>query len=464
MAAVEKFDYLIVGGGKGGKSLAMALGPAGKKVALVEEGQIGGTCINVACIPTKTMVASAKLLHHVNHGDQFGLSVKNGGEQIKGVIDRKRRVVKGMVDTHKLLFGSTPNMQFILGIAKFVDHKVVEVSTIDGGTRRLTADRIVINTGSAPMVPNTPGLAEAGYLTNASIMELEELPSHLCIVGGGYIALEFAQIFRRLGSDVTVLLRTERFLPKEDEDIAAAIKEVLEKEGIRFVSGVDVTSVSRTGKIAKLALKKGDTEETLECSHILVATGRVSNNEKLHPEMTGVRLDKRGYIEVSEYLETSAEDIWAIGDCNGGPHFTHVSWDDYRILRDLFLHNIKRSTKGRLVPYTLFVDPELGRVGLTEQDARKAGREILIAKMPAAKVPRATTAGETRGVLKAVIDKNSKQILGCSIFAHEGGEIMSVVQAGMLGNLTYEQMRDAIWTHPTMAESLNLLLTNVVDG
>jgi pyruvate/2-oxoglutarate dehydrogenase complex dihydrolipoamide dehydrogenase (E3) component len=461
VAAVEHFEYLIVGGGKGGKSLAMALGPAGKKVALVEEGQIGGTCINVACIPTKTMVASAKLLHHVQHGEQFGLSVSDEGNQIKGVIDRKRRVVKGMVDTHKQLFSSTPNMEFILGMANFVDHKVVEVKTVDGGTRKLTADRIVINTGSAPMVPHTPGLAEAGYLTNASIMELEELPAHLCIVGGGYIALEFAQIFRRLGSQITVLLRTDRFLPKEDHDIAAAIKEVLEKEDVRFMSGVEVSSVSREGKTARLVLKRGDVEEALECSHILVATGRVSNNEKLHPECTGVRLDKRGYIEVSEYLETSAEDIWAIGDCNGGPHFTHVSWDDYRILRDLFLYGKKRSTKGRLIPYTLFVDPELGRVGLTEQDARKAGIEILIAKMAAAKIPRATTSGETRGILKAVIEKQTGHILGCSIFAHEGGEIMSVVQAAMLGNLTYEQVRDTIWTHPTMAESLNLLFANV---
>ncbi len=465
MAAVEHFDYLIVGGGKGGKSLAMVLGPAGHKVALVEEGQIGGTCINVACIPTKTMVASAKLLHHVQHADQFGLALNDGGNHIKGVIERKRRVVKGMVDTHKQLFSSTQNMEFILGTAKFIDHKVIEVDTADGGKRQIAAERIVINTGSSPMVPNVAGLTESGYLTNASIMELEELPSRLVIVGGGYIALEFAQIFRRLGSEVTVLLRTDRFLPKEDEDIAASIKDVLEKEGVEFISGVELSSVSRIGKTTKLTLKKGDSgempEETLECSHILVATGRVSNNAKLAPEATGVKLDKRGYVEVSEYLETSAADIWAIGDCNGGPHFTHVSWDDFRILRDLFLHNKKRSTKGRLVPYTLFVDPELGRVGLTEAEARKAGHDVLIAKMPAAKIPRATTSGETRGVLKAVIDKNDGHILGCSIFAHEGGEIMSVVQMAMIGNLTYEQVRDTIWTHPTMAESLNLLFANV---
>lgn len=461
MAAAEHFDYLIVGGGKGGKSLAMVLGPAGHKVALVEEGQIGGTCINVACIPTKTMVASAKLLHHAHHADQFGLALKDGGDQLKGVIERKRRVVKGMVDTHKQLFSSTPNMEFILGTARFIDHKVVEVVTADGGKRQLTAERIIINTGSSPMLPNVPGLAEAGYLTNASIMELEVLPSHLVIVGVGYIALEFAQIFRRLGSEVSVLLRTDRFLPKEDEDIAAAIKEVLEKEGVRFIASVELSSASRSGKTTKLVLKKGDAEEALECSHVLVATGRVSNNVKLAPEATGVKLDKRGYIEVSEYLETTAEDIWAIGDCNGGPHFTHVSWDDFRILRDLFLHKKKRSTKGRLVPYTLFVDPELGRVGMTEAEARKAGHDVLIAKMPAAKIPRATTSGETRGMLKAVIDKNTGQILGCSIFAHEGGEIMSVVQMAMLGNLTYEQVRDTILTHPTMAESLNLLFANV---
>jgi len=461
VAAVESFDYLIIGGGKGGKSLAMALGPAGKRVAMVEEGQIGGTCINVACIPTKTMVASAKLLHHAHNSASFGLNLNEGGEQLKGVVERKRRVVKGMVDAHVQLFGTTPNLEFILGTAKFVDHKVVEVTTSEGMTRRLTGERIVINTGSRPMLPDVPGLEETGYLTNAGIMEIEELPEHLAIIGGGYIALEFAQIFRRLGSKVTCLLRTDRFLPREDEDIAAAIKDVLEKEGIVFTSGVEITSASRSGKIARLDLKKTSGTETLECSHILVATGRVSNNEKLAPEATGVKLDKRGYIEVSEYLETSAADIWAIGDCNGGPHFTHVSWDDFRILRDLFLHGKRRSTKGRLVPYTLFVDPELGRVGLTEAEARKAGHEIMIAKLPAAKVPRATTAGETRGLLKAVIDKKTGQILGCSIFAHEGGEIMSVVQMAMVGGLTFEQVRDTIWTHPTMAESLNILLASL---
>ncbi|MBA3858997.1 MAG: hypothetical protein C0507_18990, partial [Cyanobacteria bacterium PR.3.49] len=242
MAAIERFDYLIIGGGKGGKSLAMALGPAGKKVAMVEEGQIGGTCINVACIPTKTMVASAKLLHHVQHGDNFGLSLSGGGDQLKSVVERKRRVVKGMVDTHKQMFGNTPNLDFILGTARFVDHKVVEVTSSDGTKRLLTGDRIVINTGSKPMLPSIPGLEETGFLTNASIMELEQQPEHLAIVGGGYIALEFAQIFLRLGSKVTVLLRTDRFLPREDEDIAGAIKEVLEEEGVRFISGVEISS------------------------------------------------------------------------------------------------------------------------------------------------------------------------------------------------------------------------------
>lgn len=458
---VEHFDDMIIGGGKGGKSLAMALGPAGRKVALIEEGQIGGTCINVACIPTKTLVASTKLLQHIHDANHFGVSAQAGSDQIAGVIQRKRRVVQGMVDAHKQLFHNTPNMEFILGVAKFVDHKIVEVETANGAIRKLTAERIVINTGSRPMVPDVPGLVEAGYLTNTSIMELEKLPQHLAIIGGGYIALEFAQIFRRLGSEVTVFIRSGRFLPREDEDIATAIKEVLEQEGIRFISEVEILNASRMGKTAKLALKRNGIDEQFECSDILVATGRVSNNERLAPEATGVRVDRRGYIEVSDFLETTAEDIWAIGDCNGGPHFTHVSWDDYRILRDLFLFGKRRSTKGRLVPYTLFVDPELGRVGLTEAEAMKAGYEIAVAKIPAAKVPRAVTAGETRGLIKAVVDKPSGKILGCSVFANEGGEVMSVVQASMLGGLTYEQVRDTIWTHPTMAESLNLLFSNL---
>ncbi|MBC7999136.1 MAG: mercuric reductase [Leptolyngbya sp.] len=461
MVNLEKFDDLVIGGGKGGKSLAMALGPAGHRVALIEQGQIGGTCINVACIPTKTLVASAKVFHDAKNSEHFGLKLSADDSNFKGVIERKRRIVKGMVDAHHLLFSSTANMEFILGTAKFVDYKILEIDTAGGEKRLVTGERIFINTGSRTMIPNILGLAETGYLTSTSVMELESLPTHLAIVGGGYIALEFAQIFRRFGSEVTVIQRSEKFLPREDEDIAAAIKAVLEDEGIKFISDVEIISAAREVNSVTLQLNQNGRTFDLEASEILIATGRVSNNEMLQPEASGVKVDRRGYIEVSEYLETSAEGIWAIGDCNGGPHFTHTSWDDFRILRDNILFNKKRSTKNRLIPYTLFIDPELGRVGMTEAEARKAGYEILVATLPAAKIPRANTVGDTRGLLKAVIDKSSELILGCSIFAHEGGEVMSVVQMAIIAQVPYTQVRDTVWTHPTMAESLNLLFANV---
>ena len=462
MSALERYDDIILGGGKGGKSLAMALGPAGHKVAMIERGQIGGTCINVACIPTKTMVASTKVLENARRAHRYGLNLGIKSPSLTAVLARKRSVVEGMVATHWDLFKNTENLDFILGTARFVDEKTIEIELPDGKSRRLTAHRIFINTGSKTQVPPTPGLAEAGYLTSTTIMELDTLPDHLIIIGGGYISLEFAQIFCRLGSRVTILERSGRFLRREDEDIAATVKEILEDEGIRIVMNAEVASVARHGKnsvVLNLQTTAGQTQ--IEGSHLLVAVGRVSNNEGLNLQAAGVATDARGYIQVNERLETSVPGIWAIGDCNGGPHFTHVSWDDFRIIRDNLLHGTNRTTTGRIVPYTLFIDPELGRVGMTEEEAHAKGHTVRIAKLPAVKVPRANTSGETRGLLKAVVDAKTKQILGCAIFAHEGGEVMSVVQVAMLAGLPYTALRDAIFTHPTMAESLNLLFATL---
>lgn len=461
MAAVEHFDDIILGGGKGGKSLAMALGPAGHKVALIERGQIGGTCINVACIPTKTMVASAKLIHAAKHADSFGVRLQEAAPSLAGVLERKRRVVQGMIDTHKTLFSSTANMEFILGTGKFVSPKEIEVAIESGGTRTLAADRIYINSGSRTAIPNIPGLSDVPFLTSTSLMELTEQPSHLVIIGAGYIALEFAQVFARLGSRVTVLMRGERFLPREDEDIAEAVKRLLEKDGVIFKTVKSYDSVEKTG--GGIAIKVGTEAgaETISCSHLMVAIGRTPNTKDLNLSVAGVNTDDRGNIVVDEKLQTSADSIWAIGDCNGGPLFTHASWDDYRIIRDNVLHNAGRSTTDRIMPYTLFVDPELGRVGLTEQDARKKGLDILVAKIPASKVPRAVTSGEPEGLLKAVVDKQTKQILGCSLLCHSAGEVMSVVQMAMIGKVTYPQVANTIFTHPTMAESLNLLFATL---
>lgn len=454
----EDFDDVILGGGKGGKSLAMALADAGHQVALIEQGQIGGTCINVACIPTKTMVASAKVIELAGRADEFGVSLPAAGAGIAGVVDRKRRVVGRMVDAHWKLFTGTPGMTFLLGTGKFLGDRTIEVEFEDGATRVVRGRRVYINTGSHTTIPPIPGLDTVDYLTSTSVMELSELPTRLAIVGAGYIALEFAQVFRRLGSDVVVVGRGDRFLPNEDRDIADAVRKVLQEDGIEFLDDVETTGVAPG---IELSYTRGGKPATLTCSHLLLAVGRTPNTKGLGLDAAGVDVGPRGGIVVNDRLETTAEGVYAIGDCNGGPLFTHVSWDDYRILLANVLHDAERSTAGRLVPYTLFIDPELGRVGLTEEHALAQGYDIIVATLPAAKIPRANTAGETKGVLKAVIDRETDQILGCSLFCHSAGEVMSVVQMAMLGRVPYTAVRDTIFTHPTMAESLNLLFAGI---
>ena len=458
---IAEFDDVILGGGKGGKSLAMALANAGRQVVLIEKGQIGGTCINVACIPTKTMVASAKLIEMASRADEFGVALPAAESSIAGVVERKRRVVGGMVDTHWKLFTTTPNMTFLLGTGKFVGDRTIEVTVGDGSSSVVRGRRVYINTGSRTTIPPIPGLDTVDFLTSTSVMELEELPTRLAIVGAGYIALEFAQVFRRLGSDVVVIGRGDRFLPKEDPDIAAEIRTVLEADGIEFLDDAETIAVAATPTGVELSYSSKGEPGTLNCSHLLLAVGRTPNTAGLGLEAAGVELGSGGGIVVNDRLETTAADVYALGDCNGGPLFTHVSWDDYRVLLANVLHDAGRSTSGRLVPYTLFIDPELGRVGLTEERAVAEGYDVVVAKLPAAKIPRANTAGETRGVLKAVIDRETGQILGCSLFCHSAGEIMSVVQMAMLGKVPYTEVRDTIFTHPTMAESLNLLFAGL---
>lgn len=458
---VEQFDDVVLGGGKGGKSLALALAHAGHKVALIERGQIGGTCINVACIPTKTMVASAKLIELAGRAGDFGVTLPEARPSIAGVIARKRRVVGAMVDTHRALFTGTPNLTFLLGVGAFVADRTIDV-VVEGGSRRtVRGERVYINTGSHPAIPPIPGLDSVAYLTSTSVMEVTEVPTRLAIVGAGYIALEFAQVFRRLGSAVTVIQRGSRFLPQEDPDIALAVRNILQGEGIEFLDDADPTAVAATGDGIAISYVTGGRQQSLRCSHLMVAIGRSPSTAGLDLEAAGVQINGRGAIVVDERLRTSAEHVFALGDCNGGPLFTHVSWDDYRIVLANVLHDADRTTTGRLVPYTLFIDPELGRVGLTEEQARAAGHEVAVAALPAARVPRANTAGETEGLLKAVVDRRTGQILGCSLLCHSAGEVMSVVQMAMLGKVPYPQVRDTIFAHPTMSESLNLLFATL---
>lgn len=454
---VEQFDDVVLGGGKGGKSLALALAKTGHSVALIERGQIGGSCINVACIPTKTMVASAKVVKLARRAADYGYPLTPPPTTLAPVIERKRRVVSGMVDTHWKLFTTTPNLTFLLGDGVFVGDRTIEVAMTDGPTRIIRGARVYINTGSHTTVPPVPGLDTVDYLTSTSIMELEVLPDRLAIIGGGYIALEFAQLFRRLGSEVVVIQRGDRFLPNEDRDIADEIRKVLEEDGIEFLDNADTDSVRPGPQGIEVHHTRNGVGATLHCSHLLVAVGRTPNTAGLGLDAAGVQVDPKGAITVNDRLETTAANVYAMGDCNGGPLFTHVSWDDYRILLANVLHGAGRSTAGRLVPYTLFIDPELGRVGLTEEQALAQAYDVAVVTLPASKVPRANTAGETKGLLKAVVDRNTKQILGCSLFCHEAGEVASVVQMAMIAGLTYPQVRDTIFTHPTMAESLNLL-------
>ena len=454
---VEQFDDVVLGGGKGGKSLAMALAKAGHSVALIEKGQIGGSCINVACIPTKTMVASAKVVELARRAGDYGYPLTPPQAALAPVIERKRRVVSGMVDTHWTLFTSTPNMTFLLGDGVFVGDRTIEVAMTDGSQRVIRGERVYINTGSHTTIPPIPGLDTVDYLTSTSVMELEELPAKLAIIGGGYIALEFAQVFRRLGSEVVVIQRGERFLPNEDRDIANEIRKVLAEDGIEFLDNAETDSVRPGPQGIEVRCSRNGVPTDLHCSHLMVAVGRTPNTSGLGLDAAGVQVNPRGAITVNDRLETTAANVYAMGDCNGGQLFTHVSWDDYRILLANVLHGAGRSTTGRLVPYTLFIDPELGRVGLTEEQALAQGYDVSVVALPAGKVPRANTAGETKGMLKAVIDRKTDQILGCSLFCHEAGEVASVVQMAMIGRVPYQQVRDTIFTHPTMAEALNLL-------
>jgi pyruvate/2-oxoglutarate dehydrogenase complex dihydrolipoamide dehydrogenase (E3) component len=458
--ATEHFQLAVVGGGKAGKTLAGDLATAGQRVVMVERGMIGGSCINVACIPTKTVVRSAKVADLARHAADYGVRAEFHGVDPLGVRQRKRIVVNSMVDLNRKKFEQS-GMSLLLGDARFTAPKTIEVRLTDGTLRTLTADKIVINTGTRPSMPPVTGLSEAAPLTSESILELDRLPEHLIILGAGYIGLEFAQIYRRFGSRVTVIERGHCFLPREDADVAEAVLGILRDEGVDIRLATEVNRVSgRSGAGIHLDLTTPKGQETLDGSDLLAAVGRVPNTEALNLKAAGVQVDARGFVSVNERLETSVPGIWAVGDVNGGPQFTHISLDDYRILKANWSGG-SRTTRDRLVPYTLFIDPELGRVGLTEEEARARGWNVRVARLPVAAVPRARTMTETRGLLKAVVDAASQRILGVTILAPEGGEVMAVAQIAMQAGMPYTALRDTVFAHPTMSEALNDLFARV---
>ncbi|MHC0068292.1 mercuric reductase [Nostoc sp. UIC 10890] len=459
----QHYDDIIIGCGKAGKTLAPALVADGRKTALVERSfnMIGGGCINIACIPTKTMVASANIANTVRKSAAYGVQSNTLTVNLAEVIQRKRAVVQGMREMNLHNLETALGHELIIGTARFVAPKTIAVTTTEGNNRLLTAERFFINTGTRPLIPSIPGLTEAGFLTSESIMELEHLPEHLIVLGSGYIGLEFAQMFRRFGSGVTVIGQNEQILSQQDPDIAIAVQRLLEKDGIEFLLKAKVLRVDRTGNETILQIQVGDREISLQGSHLLVAVGRAPNTESLNLAAAGVATDTRGFIQVSDRLETNIPGIWALGDINGGPQYTHISLDDYRIIKANLIDGGDRSTRDRLVPSCLFIDPELAHVGLTETEAQQQGYAIRVAKVDASAVPRARTLGQTDGLLKAIVDADTGRILGCSLLCHEAGEVISTVQMVMQAQMPYTVLRDGILTHPTMTEGLNILFSKL---
>jgi probable pyridine nucleotide-disulfide oxidoreductase len=459
MPAIENYEVLIVGGGKAGKTLAADLGRAGKQVALVERGMIGGTCINVGCIPTKALVKSAKVAELTARAREFGIHLENWKANMADVLAHKRAVVEGMVGLNWNNLHCALGDRFILGDARFVAPRTISVRPADGGPeRQFQGDKVFINLGAKTSLPEIPGLLDAQPLTSQSALELDRLPRHLLILGGGYIGVELGQAFRRFGAAVTIVQHGAHLLSTEDPDVSEAIEAAFKEDGIDVVLNADVDSVTgRSNGHVSLKLLTSAGERTIEGSDLLIAAGRKPMTDGIGLDLAGVELDPRGFIRVNDRLETSAPGTWALGDCAGSPQQTHVSLDDYRIVKANVFGNGGRRTTDRLIPHTVFIDPELGRVGLSERDARSQGLQIKVAKIPTKVIPRAQTLSETRGFLKAVIDAQSDQILGFTMFGAEAGEVTAVVQMAMLGRLPYTALRDGLLAHPTMAEGLNYL-------
>jgi pyruvate/2-oxoglutarate dehydrogenase complex dihydrolipoamide dehydrogenase (E3) component len=460
MSQPKAYEDLVLGSGAGGKLLSWHLGRSGRRVAVVERRYIGGSCPNINCLPTKNEIWSAKVADFLHHAGQFGIVTGSASIDMVKVRQRKREMVEGLVAVHLELYKKSGS-ELILGEARFVAPKTLEVRLQKGGTITLTGERIFLNLGTRSTIPGVAGLADARPLTNIEALELDRLPAHLIVLGGGYVGLEFAQAYRRFGSQVTVVERGPQVAGREDSDVAEAVGQLLRDEEIEVLLSAEMLQVEgRSGEKVRLRLRTPQGEKLIEGSDILVATGRTPNTAGIGLDTIGVRLDPHGYVQVNERLETTAKDVWAIGECAGSPQFTHASVDDFRVIRDN-LAGGKRTTRDRLMPFCLYTDPPLARVGLTEAEARQRGLTVRVVKLPMGVVLRTWTTGENRGFMKALIDPQTGRILGFTMFGPEAGEVMATVQTAMLAGMPYSGLRDAILAHPTMAEGLNELFAEV---
>jgi pyruvate/2-oxoglutarate dehydrogenase complex dihydrolipoamide dehydrogenase (E3) component len=460
MAQTQRYEVLVLGSGEGGKYLAWHLARSGRRVAVVERKLIGGSCPNINCLPSKNEIWSARIADLVHHAAKFGMVTGPTAIDMGRVRQRKRDMVEGLIAMHLEKYKAS-GAELIMGSGRFVAPKTLEVRLNDGGTSVLAGDRIFLNVGTHATIPPVPGLAEAGPLTHIEILELDRVPEHLVVLGGGYVGLEFAQAYRRFGSRVTVIEHGPQLLGREDPDVAEELRRILGGEEIEILLVADVLRVEgRSGEGVRLRVRTAEGEQTIVASDILAAVGRTPNTAGIGLDVAGVELDARGYIKVNDRLETTAPQVWAIGECAGSPQFTHVSFDDFRVIRDN-LAGGNRSTRDRLVPYCLFTDPPLARVGLSEAEARQRGIAVRVAMLPMSNVLRTRTTGETDGFMKVLVEAAGNRILGFAMIGPEAGEVMAVVQTAMLGGLPYTVLRDAILAHPTMAEGLNALFAPI---
>ncbi|HSY87238.1 MAG TPA: mercuric reductase [Verrucomicrobiae bacterium] len=461
MAHAEQFDILILGSGEAGKYLAWHMARAGHRTAVVERQWIGGSCPNINCLPSKNEIWSAKVADLAHHGARYGTMTGPVAVDMARVRQRKREMVDDMIEQHLELYKAS-GAELIMGSGRFTASKTLEVALNAGGTRRLTGEKVFLNLGTHAAIPDVPSLAAAGPLTNIEALELDYLPSHLIVLGGGYVGLELAQAYRRFGSAVTVVEQGAQIMAREDPDIAAEMTRILSEEGLRIVTGARIGRIEgRSGEAVRVLLR-GDAgkEERIEGSDILVAAGRVPNTSGIGLDLAGVELDGRGYIKVNDRLETSAPEVWAMGECAGSPQFTHVSFDDFRVVRDN-LAGRAHSTKDRLIPYCMFTDPPLARVGLSEADAQRQGIAVHVAKHPMKAVLRAQTIAETQGFMKVLTGKEDDRVLGFAMIGAEAGEVVATMQMAILGGLPSTALGDAIFTHPTMVEGLTGLFANM---
>src|SRR6267143_1927916 len=450
---VEEYDLVILGSGTVGTVAAWTFARKGQRVAVIERKYVGGSCPNIACLPSKNVIHSAKVASYFRRSEEFGIPKRNFAVDMRAVRERKRRMVSHWNNVYLDNYKKS-GAEFILGSGRFVSRKTIETILPEGRTRRLRGRNVIINTGTRAMRESIPGIADAQPLTHIEALELDQLPEHLLIIGGGYVGLELAQAMRRFGSKVTVLDRNSRLMHREDDDVSEALQQLFQDEGIEFVPNVKVRRISGTsGQSLTLVIEQSGQEKTLQGSHLLVAAGRTPNTEGIGLKLAGVELTDRGYIKVNERLATTAPGVWAIGEVAGSPQFTHVSVDDFRVVHDSITGG-KRVTAGRQIPFCLFTDPELARIGLGEREARAQGIAYRLFKIPMEAVFRASTLSETRGFLKALVELNGDRILGFTAFGVGAAEIMTSVQIAMGAGLPYTALRDTSLTHPTLVEGL----------